>query len=95
MFIGKILTCTILGAAFLAGAAEANADQYVSGYTRHDGTYVHPYYRSSPDSSTFNNYSTRGNTNPYTGERGYAAPYGSSSDGFGNSGSFGSSSRSW
>ena len=27
------------------------------------------------DSSKFNNYSTKGNTNPYTGKKGYANPY--------------------
>lgn len=27
--------------------------------------------RSSPNNNRFDNYSTQGNTNPYTGERGY------------------------
>ena len=46
------------------------ADVYVKPYTRSDGSYVGGHYRSSPDSTTSNNWSTRGNTNPYTGERG-------------------------
>jgi hypothetical protein len=45
----------------------AFADQYVHGYTRSNGTYVHPYYRSSPDNRVTNNFSLRGNVNPYTG----------------------------
>jgi len=56
------------------GATTVFADEYVRGYTRSDGTYVAPHYRSSPDSSYNNNYSTRGNTNPYTGERGTNSP---------------------
>ena len=43
------------------------ADVYVKPYTRSDGSYVGGHYRSSPDSTTSNNWSTRGNTNPYTG----------------------------
>ena len=51
------------------------ADEYVHGYIRSDGTYVQPHFRSSPDSNPYNNWSTRGNVNPYTGERGYTDPY--------------------
>ncbi|MBA4419379.1 MAG: hypothetical protein C0392_15965 [Syntrophus sp. (in: bacteria)] len=43
------------------------ADQTVRGYTRSDGTYVQPYYRSSPDGTVTDNYSFKGNQNPYTG----------------------------
>ncbi|WP_323668723.1 hypothetical protein [Aliarcobacter butzleri] len=46
------------------------ADQYVNGHYRSDGSYVNGYYRSSPDSTKSNNFSTYGNTNPYTGEAG-------------------------
>ena len=45
-------------------------DVYVNGYTRSDGTQVRGHYRSAPDNSYDNNWSTEGNTNPYTGERG-------------------------
>lgn len=44
------------------------ADVYVKGYTKKNGTYVAPHYRSSPDSSPYNNWSYPGNTNPYTGK---------------------------
>jgi hypothetical protein len=50
-------------------------DVYVRGYTRKDGTYVAPHYRSSPNDTKSDNYSTRGNYNPYTGERGTRALY--------------------
>ncbi|WP_308515736.1 hypothetical protein [Sphingomonas flavescens] len=58
-----------------AVATAASAQTYVHGYTRGDGTYVAPHYRSSPDSSLLNNYSTRGNVNPYTGQVGTRDPY--------------------
>jgi len=43
----------------------------VRGYTKSNGTYVQPYYRSSPNSSKYDNYSSSGNYNPYSGRRGY------------------------
>lgn len=48
---------------------------YVKGYYRRDGTYVAPHMRSSPDGNSFNNWSTRGNVNPFTGEPGTKSPY--------------------
>lgn len=66
----KHIIAIALAAAF---AAPALADQYVKGYTKNDGTYVAPHYRSSPDSQQWNNYNTQGNTNPYTGQRGTQA----------------------
>ena len=49
----------------------ASADIYVHGYNRSDGTHVNPYHRSDPDGNANNNWSHSGNTNPYTGQRGY------------------------
>jgi hypothetical protein len=37
------------------------ADEYVSGYFKKDGTYVEGYFRSSPNSTNRDNYSTQGN----------------------------------
>jgi hypothetical protein len=39
----------------------------VHSYTRRDGTYVHSYHATNPNDTRNDNYSTRGNTNPYTG----------------------------
>ena len=47
------------------------ADTYVNGYTKHDGTYVQPHYRSESNDYRYDNYSSHGNTNPYTGQQGY------------------------
>jgi len=62
-------TIVILSAILLTTAV-SYADEYVQGYMKKDGTFVQPHYRSSPDSSYNNNYSTSGNTNPYTGQKG-------------------------
>ena len=48
----------------------ANADVYVRGYYRGNGTYVQPHYRSNPDGNRYNNWSTYPNVNPYTGRMG-------------------------
>ena len=42
----------------------------VNGYYRSNGTYVAPHYRSAPDGNFYNNWSTYGNVNPYTGKEG-------------------------
>ena len=58
-----------------------SADVYVNGYDKANGTFVAPHYRSSPDGSVLNNWSSKGNINPYTGavgDRTYSASSGSS-----------------
>jgi hypothetical protein len=51
-------------------ASSLFADVQVKGYKRKDGTYVAPHVRSSPNKTTADNYSTKGNVNPYTGKAG-------------------------
>jgi hypothetical protein len=43
---------------------------YVNSYTRKDGTYVQGYNRSEPNNTVQDNYSHKGNMNPYTGQMG-------------------------
>lgn len=69
----------IVTALLVIATSSALADQYVQGYTRKDGTYVTPHYQSAPNAQRSDNYSSQGNTNPYTGQRGterneYSAP---------------------
>jgi hypothetical protein len=70
------LTQVTVCALFLCvdGATTFARDVHVSGYTRKDGTYVAPHYRSAPDSNRYNNWSTFGNVNPYTGKVGNVIP---------------------
>jgi hypothetical protein len=55
-------------------AFSAHADKSVKGYTKKDGTYVEPHIRSSPNKDKSDNFSSKGNTNPYTGKKGYVDP---------------------
>lgn len=69
-------TLRLIAVALVAlSIGDTAAQVRVSGYTRKDGTYVAPHYRSSPNSSKHDNYSTQGNYNPYTGKRGTVNPY--------------------
>lgn len=42
----------------------------VKGHIRNDGRYVQPHSRANPDQFRYNNYSSSGNYNPYTGKKG-------------------------
>jgi len=52
------------------GTGSKSSSTYVHGYMRKNGTYVEGYRRSTPDHSFENNWSTKGNVNPYTGKIG-------------------------
>lgn len=60
----------VLSLVVLVGAVAAAKDHEVRGYVKKDGTYVEPHHRTDPNSTKSDNYSTEGNTNPYTGEKG-------------------------
>jgi len=71
-----LMAVAILIASAWVGIPAADAgDTYVNGYFRANGTYVQPHYRSAPNRSRLDNYSTRGNLNPYTGRQGTVNPY--------------------
>ncbi|WP_342363182.1 hypothetical protein [Terrarubrum flagellatum] len=40
-----------------------------------NGAYVDSYRATNPNNTTLDNYSTRGNYNPYTGQTGHRSPY--------------------
>lgn len=66
MKIKSLMICMATLASSLAWAG----DTYVNGYYRSDGTYVQGHYRSAPNGTKADNWSTKPNTNPYTGEQG-------------------------
>lgn len=65
----------ILAVCVAALASSAVAQVRVKGYVKRDGTYVAPYVRTAPDRSTANNWSSRPNVNPYSGQRGAVDPF--------------------
>jgi hypothetical protein len=52
------------------GTGSSRSSTRVGGYTRGNGTRVAPYRRTTRDRSFNNNYSTKGNFNPFTGKAG-------------------------
>lgn len=65
----------LLLVAMLSLSTHVLADKYVRGYTKSDGTYVQGHYKTESNGTKYDNYSTKGNTNPYTGKQGYVDPY--------------------
>ena len=55
---------------FAKGRSGSSGAVHVQGYFRQNGTYVQPHYRSAPNGTTLDNYSTKGNINPFTGKLG-------------------------
>ena len=67
-----LISITVLA---VASPALAQTAHPVRGYVRQDGTYVAPHYQTNPNGTRLDNYSTRGNVNPYTGKPGTVDPY--------------------
>lgn len=69
-------TLLTLAALSLAATTAFSAGSHSTrGYTKKDGTYVAPSRATNPNSSKADNYSTKGNFNPYTGKEGTKDPY--------------------
>ncbi len=66
----------LIGLVALATTAFAQTDShYRQGYVTKNGTYVAPSYATNPNATKLDNYSTKGNVNPYTGKAGTVDPY--------------------
>ena len=63
VFVSTLLICLTS----MLVAAKATT---VKSYTTKKGTYVQSYKKTSPDKTVRNNYSYKGNYNPYTGKIG-------------------------
>lgn len=66
----SIVASLLFSAEVFAKSKGGGGNVHVSGYTRKDGTYVQPHYRTAPDGIKTNNWSYSGNVNPYTGKVG-------------------------
>ena len=56
-------------------ALAASAQTYVAPYIKQDGTLVQGHYKTTPNTTKADNYSSQGNSNPYTGQQGKVDPY--------------------
>jgi uncharacterized membrane protein YdfJ with MMPL/SSD domain len=54
----------------LSSTVAAKNSHHVKGHVKKSGTYVAPHRATNQDKTQTNNYSTKGNTNPYTGKKG-------------------------
>jgi hypothetical protein len=70
IFIGVLL---VAGA--FTGSVEAKTIKVKSYYKPSVGKYINSYYKTSPNKTRLDNYSTKGNSNPFTGKKGYAKSY--------------------
>lgn len=74
----KILSTILISLALVLGVygfTEAKTVKVRGYYKPSTGAYVQPYYRTSPNKSRSDNYSTKGNANPFTGKKGTANPF--------------------
>jgi hypothetical protein len=69
MKMGFLTTAVLFSFLSLALPAQAKG-VHVRGHTTKSGQYVSPHMRTSPDFRRLNNWSTKGNINPYTGKAG-------------------------
>jgi hypothetical protein len=58
----------------LYGTGSNPSSHYVQPYVRSNGSYVQGHYQTNPNHTQLDNYSTRGNYNPYTGQYGTRIP---------------------
>lgn len=68
--IGIISISFIALPLLFASPKSVDAISRVRGYTTSRGTYVAPHYRSTPNRTKIDNWSTKGNYNPMTGKAG-------------------------
>jgi len=71
----KIILIILAGIFTMGCFAQVNPrSTHVRGYTKSNGTHVQGYNRTKPNNTINDNYSTKPNENPYTGERGTVEP---------------------
>lgn len=57
-----------------SGQSTAGGSHSTKGYVKKDGAYVAPAHATNPNNSKSDNWSSKGNTNPYTGKEGTKDP---------------------
>jgi hypothetical protein len=81
---GRTVTFLALAVLLAGSAVPAQArrlrmgggsEHYVRGYVKRDGTYVAPHFQTNPNGTKLDNWSTKGNVNPYTGQPGTKNPW--------------------
>jgi hypothetical protein len=60
------VTSTAFEASARGGGSRSYGSHSVRPYVTKGGTYVAPHYRTNPNATRLDNWSTKGNVNPYT-----------------------------
>ena len=68
----KYIICFIL-LIFCASNSFSQKVRYQKGYTKSNGSYVQPHFKTQPNKTNRDNYSTKPNINPYNGKSGSKA----------------------
>ena len=72
----RVLIAALSFVSMLCAVWDAEArSSYTRGYVKKNGTYVQPHMKTTPNSTKLDNYSTKGNVNPYTGKAGTKDTY--------------------
>lgn len=70
-----ILSVLLVGVLLFSESAEARTTRIRGYFKPSTGSYVAPHYKTTPNRSKFDNFSTKGNYNPYTGKKGTVNPF--------------------
>lgn len=70
-----LVIALLIGILSFSASAEARTTRVRGYYKPSTGRYVAPHYKTTPNRSKFDNFSTKGNFNPYTGKKGTANPF--------------------
>lgn len=74
--MNKIILCVAIAIALLmTTSVEAKTVKVKSYYKPSTGKYINSYYKTSSNKTRLDNYSTKGNYNPYTGRKGSVNQY--------------------
>ena len=70
-----LVLALLVGVLSFSASAEARTTGVKGYYKPSTGRYVAPHYKTTPNRTKFDNFSTKGNYNPYSGKRGTVNPY--------------------
>ena len=73
----KLLLVLVLlvGLISFSASTEARTTRVRGYYKPSTNRYVAPHYKTTPNRTKFDNFSTKGNYNPYTGKKGTVNPF--------------------
>ncbi len=72
----KTIVASLVLVIVLCLSTEGKATRVKGFIKRSSGTYVMPYHRTKANTTKIDNWSTKGNVNPYTGKNGTKEPFG-------------------